>query len=349
MSTDILISYDTTGSMTVALTETRRRVRETVARLFSEIPDLRMALVAHGDYCDEPRAFFMLDFTTDVNALIHFVNSAPNTGGGDSDEFYELVFQRVQEFDWQADNRKMIFIADAEPHEVGYTYRSIRYHIDWKQEVRSLAEMGVNIYAVKALNNSSDAFYNDVARMTNGKKVNLNQFSDVIETILAISYHNVGTMLEEYREELQNKFRMNRNLATLFQQLGSSAHETWIPKEASGLEPVPPYRFQVLRVDHDTDIKSFVQRSGATFRKGRGFYQFTKPEVIQEMKEVVLVNRHSGDMFTGAEAREFIGLPFGERGKMRPRITETYDVYVQSTSANRKLIGGTKFLYENES
>ena len=141
---------------------------------------------------------------------------------------------------------------------------------------------------------------------------------------------------------------MNRNLANLFTELGSSAHSTWIPKEASGLEPVPPYRFQVLHVDEVTDIKSFVQGTGATFKKGRGFYQLTKPETVQEMKEIVLVNRRSGDMFTGAEAREFIGLPFGERGKVRPKISEIYDVYVQSTSSNRKLIGGTTFLYEAE-
>lgn len=50
--------------------------------------------------------------------------------------------------------------------------------------------------------------------------------------------------------------------------------------------------------------------------------------------------------------REQLGIPFGTRGKVRPlqipEIMEKYDVYIQSTSVNRKLDPGTKFLYELE-
>lgn len=71
--------------------------------------------------------------------------------------------------------------------------------------------------------------------------------------------------------------------------------------------------------------------------------------MVQEHKEVILRNKRTGDMFTGAEARNFVGLPFGERGKIRPKLFDDYEVYIQSTSYNRKLIPNTKFLYENES
>src|SRR5689334_7304904 len=116
MTTDILISLDSTGSMASCIHEVRRKVKQTIPYLFANIPDLRIALIVHGDYCDEPRAFFQLDFTENQNALIDFVNNAPNTNGGDSDEFYEYVFYRAQQLDWKADNRKFIFIADALPH-----------------------------------------------------------------------------------------------------------------------------------------------------------------------------------------------------------------------------------------
>lgn len=350
MSTDVLISFDTTGSMQPCIREVRRKVKDTVERLFDSIEDLRIALVAHGDYCDGPRSYFELNFTTNQERLIEFINTAPNTNGGDSDEFYEYVFQQAQKLDWQADNRKFIFIADALPHGRIYSSGGRVYKLDWQEEVRKLADMNVNIYSVEALGDrNSYSFYEPVANMTNGRKVSLNQFADAVETIIAISYHNDGTKLQDYQEELTKTFRMNRSLAQVFNQLGASKHSTWIPPEASGLIPVAPYRFQVLHVDENTDIKSFVQETGATFRKGKGFYQFTKPEMIQENKEVVLINKKTGDMFSGAEARNFIGLPFGERGKIRPKITELYDVYVQSTSNNRKLMAGTGFLYENES
>ena len=70
--------------------------------------------------------------------------------------------------------------------------------------------------------------------------------------------------------------------------------------------------------------------------------------MIQEHKEVILRNKRNGDMFSGAEARNFIGLPFGERGTIRPKLFDEYGVFIQSTSSNRKLMPNTKFLYENE-
>ncbi|CDN15770.1 Conserved domain protein [Richelia intracellularis] len=43
-----------------------------------------------------------------------------------------------------------------------------------------------------------------------------------------------------------------------------------------------------------------------------------------------------------------LGLPEGSTVRIKPNNSEKYVVFVQSTSANRKLIGGTRFLYEVE-
>jgi len=101
----------------------------------------------------------------------------------------------------------------------------------------------------------------------------------------------------------------------------------------------------MLHVDKDTPIKDFVQSTGATFKIGRGFYELTKSELVQEHKEVVLRN-NAGDMFSGAKARDMIGLPLGTRGTVRPMRDLGYTVFIQSTSPNRKLMGNTRFLYE---
>lgn len=58
------------------------------------------------------------------------------------------------------------------------------------------------------------------------------------------------------------------------------------------------------------------------------------------------MDRRTGDMFSGAQAREIIGLPFGSRGRLKPTLLDEWMVFFQSTSYNRKLIGGTRFLYE---
>lgn len=351
MSTDIVISFDTTGSMSPCIAEVRRRVRETVDRLFDTIPDLRIGIVAHGDYCDGSLAISGEMLTDSKEKLIAFLNWVPNTNGGDSDECYEAVLHRLTVWDWKADNRALVMIADALPHEVGYRYGNIRNELDWREEARKLAEQRVSIYAVEALGNRNEhRFYQPLADMTNGRKLDLNQFTDAVETLIAISYHKSDdslSALESYKTELESSFKMNRNLASVFAKLTNKT--IVVEADKSGLIPVPPYRFQMLHVDYLRDIRSFVEGTGATFRKGRGFYQFTKSEIVQEHKEVILRNKRTGDMFTGAEARNFIGLPFGERGKLRPKLFDDYEVYIQSTSYNRKLIPDTKFLYENES
>jgi hypothetical protein len=55
----------------------------------------------------------------------------------------------------------------------------------------------------------------------------------------------------------------------------------------------------VLHVESKCSIKDFVQRNSLLFKVGRGFYEFTKPETISHKKEVVLLDKTTGDMFTG--------------------------------------------------
>ena len=100
-------------------------------------------------------------------------------------------------------------------------------------------------------------------------------------------------------------------------------------------------------MDRDEPIKQFVIRNGAKFVKGKGFYEFMKPEEVQWYKEVVLMDRATGDMFTGDRARELAGIGEHIKGKKeRPPPSNKWIMFIQSTSYNRKLIAGTKFLYE---
>ena len=61
-------------------------------------------------------------------------------------------------------------------------------------------------------------------------------------------------------------------------------------------------------------------------------------------EEVVLVDKETGDMFTGREAFTLVG--GGGSGRVRPADLEQWRVFVQSTSYNRALVAGTGFLYE---
>ena len=66
---EIAFSFDTTGSMYACLGEVRRKIQETIARLQRDIPGIRIAVIAHGDYCDAGHYYVTkhIDFTDDGN------------------------------------------------------------------------------------------------------------------------------------------------------------------------------------------------------------------------------------------------------------------------------------------
>src|SRR5262249_50783493 len=204
------------------------------------------------------------------------------------------------------------------------------------------------VYGVQALNRSyATSFYEGLAKITGGFHVPLDQFSYITDMVLAVCYRQQGPeVLQKYEAEVTTQGRMNRGLGRIFNTMLGRAPSASVA--AADLKAVPPGRFQVLDVDADTPIKKYVEDNGLNFKKGRGFYEFTKAETIQGYKEIILMDRVTGDMFAGERAREMLGLSPGETAKIRPTVLDKYVVFVQSTSANRKLMKGTRFLYEVE-
>jgi hypothetical protein len=355
---DIVISFDSTGSMYPALAEVRRKVEDFINTLFDEVPDLRIGLIAHGDYNDVYETKHV-DLTTDKPQLVSFIRNVEKTYGfGNGGELYEQVFHEIQSFNWQGDKRVYIMIGDEPPHNKGemvrggLSYTPNYHHVvyDWKQEVIDIMAAGIIMYPVRALNRyDSVDFHNTLARMNSVPLLHLHQFSNIIPLLTAIIYkqESDGKVLE-YGKQLQSIGILDGNLATALNLLINTTNLIGgvdLSASNADLEAVDPTRFQMLNVDRNTGIAEFVRSTGAEFKIGRGFYELTKTELVQENKEVVLRN-NTGDMFSGVKAREMIGLPYGQRGKIRPLRNLGYTVFIQSTSPNRKLMGSTRFLYE---
>jgi hypothetical protein len=346
-SVEVVFSFDTTGSMYPCLTQVRRHVKATVTRLSEEIPGIRIGIIAHGDYCDKGSTYVTrhLDLTDDVAAICKFVEAVKPTGGGDAPECYELVLREAQGLSWTAGTHKaLVLIGDDVPHPPAHTPDKI----NWRDEVDKLTAAGIPVYGVQALNRKhATAFYQELARKSGGFHLTLDQFAYVTDMVLAVCYKQASDeQLQHYEQEVVTQGRMNRGLNKIFSTMLGRA----VPAEVAeaDLHAVPPGRFQVLEVDKDCPIKQFVQDNGLAFKTGRGFYEFTKTETVQGYKEIILMDRATGDFFAGEKARELLGLPSGETARIRPAALAKYAVFVQSTSANRKLMKGTKFLYEVE-
>ncbi len=113
-----------------------------------------------------------------------------------------------------------------------------------------------------------------------------------------------------------------------------------------GLAPAPQGKYRVIPVEKEVPIKTLVLKQGLTFKTGRGFYEFTKPENISEGKLILLMKKETGEIYEGDIAREIAGLPKHAEGKLNPASLPFYRVFIQSTSSNRTLQGGTALIYE---
>jgi hypothetical protein len=356
-SIDLIFSFDTTGSMYPCLTQVRRQVEQTVKRLFIDIPNIRIGIIAHGDYCDGPDVIAKFDLSTDQNAICRFVRNVRPTFGGDAPEAYELALHEARTFSWTSGRTKaLVLIGDDVPHGPNYPQNTKK--LDWRNELGLLMESNIHVYAVQALaRRHATSFYKEVAKATGGYHLQLNQFADVVNLLLAVAYKQQGSeQLYKFEQEVQGSGRLSRDMLHTFATLGGKARKTSTKRPSSyrarDLAAVHPSRFQMMFVDHDQDVRDYVEDQGVKFRPGRGFYEFTKSVKVQHHKEVVLQDKETGDMFTGKRAREILNLPDGVTKSIAPskmpKVFDQYRAFIQSTSWNRRLLGGTAFLYEVE-
>ena len=343
---ELVISFDDTGSMSSVRRLVRNNITKLVDEVFKHVPTIRIGIIIHNDYCDHDTIQFM-DLTDDKSKIKSFVERDSSCGGGDSPECYELAINHFHEkISWISPKRIAMLIGDEVPHEIGYrAYGKESCKHDWKEELRKCVTNGIQIYSIQALNNRhATKFYETVASMTNGIKLELLQFQYIMQYILAI-FHRENNTLEQY-ENSQTEFRTNYSLKSMFDKLFNRAPMT----AAMTADKDSIWKFQLLTVPDVISIRGFVEGNGLSYKAGKGYYQLTKTEEIQERKEILMVKKDTDETITDTDkCREMLGIGrirqnFNPRTK--PDIMREYDVYVQSTSYNRKLVGGTKFLYE---
>lgn len=165
----------------------------------------------------------------------------------------------------------------------------------------------------------------------------------VWDTTSAKGMESVGEVVRKTTDQFMQArtlgYRGYRNLFTLdVNALNTKA-------VAQVLNKLGPGQFRLLAVARDTAIASFVEReTGRPYRLGEAYYQLTVPVKVQPQKQVALYQRKAHTVFTGREARTLVGLPDTHEVRIEPANHPDYEIFIQSTSANRKLLAGTKLL-----
>jgi hypothetical protein len=371
---DIGITFDTTGSMYPCLTQVRRDVKKTVQQLFEDIGDLRIAVKAHGDYCDanHPYVTKTIDFSRDVDKITKFITNVEPTNGGDSPECYELVLNEARtELSWKSGRSKvLVMIGDDVPH--GMAEKQNYKHIDWRNELGLLSEGGIKVYGVHCMpgiRKHSKPFYQEIAEMTGGFYLTLDQFSSITDLIMAICYRQDSEKsFVDFVKKVDKKGKLTKDLFTSFKTMSKGAdisvsievvvgHKKGkkYAYEEDGLHPVDSGRFQMIYVDEEERIDAFIRSQGLVFKRGRAFYELVrygkKRYKVQQYKEIILMDRESGDFFNGSEVRKILGLHPQISGQgvveyLAPKSLEKYRVFIQSTSFTRVLVPESHLLYE---
>lgn len=106
--------------------------------------------------------------------------------------------------------------------------------------------------------------------------------------------------------------------------------------------------YKLFSVPTERVIKDFVEEKVGEYKAGHAFYMLMKPEKISANKEILIMEKGKRKIWGGDNARKMIGIGVGCDAKVTPGNHANYDIYVQSTSYNRKLPRGTKILVEKE-
>ena len=105
--------------------------------------------------------------------------------------------------------------------------------------------------------------------------------------------------------------------------------------------------FTVATAQDGSALREFCEsKTGQPLLKGSAFYQLVKSEPkVQDYKQIAIRDKSTGHVYSGVQARNILGLPHVGDVKLAPGNHGKYDIFIQSTSVNRKLPVGTQVLY----
>jgi hypothetical protein len=102
------------------------------------------------------------------------------------------------------------------------------------------------------------------------------------------------------------------------------------------------------KVEREVDIKTFAEyRTGQPYVLGSIWYCLTKRETIQSYKGIMIRVKGTRQFYTGPETRRLIGIDPNDKqdATIVPGNHASYDIYVMSTSRNRRLVRGTDVVF----
>ncbi len=210
-SLEVVIMFDTTGSMDTYLSEVQVHVQLIVREIRKRVPDARLSVIVYKDHEQGPYVTKTLPLTDKEEDVISFLRSPaiePGAGGG-GPEAVECALFEANQLDWSPGNKgkAIILIGDKPPHGVMDGFEECTSHRDYRVETNRLIEKHVKVYTVLCNNVAETrANFQWLADKTGGKFVTLEAIHDLVNLIVAVSIKESNPLLlQAYTEELRQK------------------------------------------------------------------------------------------------------------------------------------------------
>lgn len=356
----LVLAADMTYSMAAIRNEIRRAMERDAAQLSSMFPGVEIGVIFFGDDVNRQEVYseVHIGLTSDVTAVGRFISSAKNANGGGPHANYERALAVANQMKWDASARKIVLVyGDEVPHEASFKHIDGTQY-DWKFELAQLQAKGVTVCGVHCLHDSRPAtrrFYEELAKKTGGSYLTLPQFNAYGDLLMAVAMQQLGVdHLRTYRSTLEKENRLTRPIDANIARLGGfDISSRYATGRADGLVPVPQGQLLLITADEDIAMPKLMAANGiADAHNVERYYEFRKAETIQGNKKIVLVEKATGDIFTGDAARQLMGLPQDNYADVRLKkkdvavVQNTYDIYVESQSNNRNIPAGQRILVD---
>jgi len=191
---DLILAFDTTGSMRPWIQNVREKIEYLSEGLF-KLMDIRISLIGVGDHCDGQFMLQIHDFTHSLDDMKKAVHDIRNTSGGDYPEAFECLFKKLNErskFDRPA---VLVLITDSVPHGMsGEGDAGCPDNVDAREELKTLMTKLRSFYLVNCGNHEASIRIQKTMVKSENYFLQLTDFRRLTNLVMAVCMDEVGEL-----------------------------------------------------------------------------------------------------------------------------------------------------------
>ena len=193
---DLILAFDTTGSMRPWIQNVREKVDYLAQGLF-KLMDIRIALIGVGDHCDEPFMLQAYPFTHELADMQRAVYEIRSTSGGDYPEAFECLFKALNDDPrWRTERPTvLVLITDAVPHGMsGEGDAGCPDGVDARVELAKLQGRLRSFYLVNCGNHEASIRIQRTMVKSENYFLQLTDFRRLTNLVMAVCMDEVGEL-----------------------------------------------------------------------------------------------------------------------------------------------------------